>query len=246
MAEGGLKVLLRKRLHSCTWALVSLLAIAAPAKSQGFGVGLKVGVPMTEYFSTGFLPHPPLATGTQYTSTTHHYTVGITAEWLSSRRIGAEVDLEYKRVNYVHNEPEAFPPLSGLSGPSIFTVTGSSWDIPILMKYRFRKPGALFLSGGLTLRHLGPVRARGTIVSTDLLGNTNIVQIDTSLPQELSSRDFYGGTVSAGFEFGAGRLHFLPELRYTRWASNIETADGALRFDPNEVELFLGLLFHRR
>ncbi len=222
------------------------MRLSVPAFSQGFSVGVKAGVPITEYFSAGFRSQAPFNSGIQYSSATRRYTLGIAAEWRSAHRIGIEADLEYKRAGYIHNGSDMFPPLSGLFGTSVYAVRGSSWDIPILMKYRFRQPMGLFVSGGSTFRHLGPVRAQGTRVLTDILGHTNTVNIDTSQPEELTSRNFWGATVGAGFEFGESWLHFLPELRYTRWISNIDTTDGALRFEPNQVELFLGLLIHPR
>ena len=101
------------------------------------------------------------------------------------------------------------------------------------------------MTGGYTLRHIGPVRARGvtTEVSIIPIAQTVTTQIDTTDPPELKDRNFSGLTVGGGMELGRGRLRLLPEFRYTRWTANISGAGGLLRFAPNQAEVLVGVLF---
>ena len=129
-----------------------------------------------------------------------------------------------------------------------YDVKGSSWDVPVLAKYRFGGTHRIFVSGGATFRQIGPVRARGQSKLSDPFPawHTIVTPIDTRQPYELQDRSFSGLTIGSGFEFGRGWLRFSPEFRYTYWVSNIETAQSALRLTTHQLEFLIGLdLFHR-
>ena len=215
------------------WLVVGL---AAPQFAQGLHFGLKAGVPLTTYFETG-------ATGSlhgssEYSAATRRYTVGVAAEWRLKRGFGFEFNTLYKRMGYV-GIVRTFG--SGILTMSAFDAKGNSWDFPLLVKYRLGRP---FLVAGGVLRYLGPVRARGESTVEDLVARTTVrTPIDTTEPSDLRKRLYPGLTAGAGIEFGPRRLRLLPEFRYTRWTANISGPGGLLRFNPNQAEFLLGLLF---
>ena len=221
-----------------------LFALATPAFAQGFHFGVKVGVPITEYFEAD-----PNIRSFDYSSATRRYTVGVSAEWRLRRGFGLELDALYKRMGYVGNTYFA----SSISGEQItetFDVKGNSWDFPIMAKYRFGQRLAPYVAGGFVLRHIGPVRARGVttdrklaLVDNRITSVTVTTPIDSSEPPDLRKRTWPGLTVAGGIEFGRGWLRLLPEFRYTRWTSNISGPRAPLRFEPNQVEFLLGFLF---
>ena len=234
------------RLHYWIPGALCIVALALPGRAQNLHFGLKAGVPMTEYYETGFLfPTPSAPGGVQYSAATRRWTAGPTFEWRIQYGLGVEVDVLYKRTGYVHDEH--------FSGPTeirtlVYDVKkGSSWDIPMTLKYRFARTRRFFLAGGYVLRHIGPVRARGSMTDTVVVDSqriTNTTAIDTAEPSELKGdRNFSGLTVGGGIEFRRGRLGLLPEFRYTGWVTNITTAGNALRLNPNQAEFLLGFLF---
>jgi len=158
-----------------------------------------------------------------------------------------EFDALYKRIGYnatVSNRSRQ-PPFYTDS----FEVKGSSWDFPLMVKYRFpRVP--LYAAGGGMLRHIGSVRLRGVRTGLRLVGvnGTAITErftepINSSDPFDLRKRSWPGLTIAGGIEFGRGRFRVLPEFRYTRLTSNINERLGTLGFNPNQAEFLLGFLF---
>ena len=250
MGISGLHLSVRamlRRIHYWIHAALCIAAFALPGYAQNIHFGLKAGVPMTEYYETGSLISP-VTDGRgliQYSAATRRWTAGPTFEWRIRHGLGVEVDLLYKRTGYVHDE-QFSSPLE--TGTVVYDVKkGSSWDFPMMLKYRFARAQRFFVTGGYVLRHIGPVRAQGSMTNTMLLDSqpiTTTTAIDTTEPSELQGdRNFSGVTVGGGIEFRRGRLGLLPEFRYTGWVTNIATAGNALRLNPNQAEFLLGFLF---
>lgn len=218
------------------WLVVGL---AAPQFAQGFHFGLKAGVPLTTYFETG-------ATGSlhgssEYSAATRRYTAGVAAEWRLTSGFGFEFNTLYKRMGYV-GIVSTFG--SGILTTSAFDAKGNSWDFPLLVKYRLGRAVGPFLVAGGVVRYLGPARARGESTVQDLVARTTVrTPIDTTEPSDLRKRLYPGVTTGAGIEFGLRHFRLLPEFRYTRWTANISGPGGLLRFNPNQAEFLLGLLF---
>ena len=221
------------------WQFLLVTVLATPAFAQGIRFGVKGGVPLSTYFETGF----------RYSSATRRYTVGPSVEVSVWNNFSLEFDALYKRIGYNANVPHFSrqPPFY----TDVFEVKGSSWDFPLLVKYRFpRMP--LYVAAGGVLRHIGHVRALGERTGRRF---ENVGErppaltmfsepIDTSEPFDLRKRTWPGLTVGGGIEFGRGRFRVLPEFRYTRLTSNIgEQTQGTLRFNQNQAEFLLGFLF---
>jgi len=231
----------------CLFSAFVVIAFSISALGQGVHLGVQAGVPITKFFKTGFSPSRYTGFGTQYSAATRRYTVGFFMEYGFYRGLGLEVDAQYKRMGYVHDE-SIFSYSPNGSDTQFYDVKGSSWDFPVMVKYRFCRSKRPFVSGGGTFRHIGPVRARGVSNMSDPFPawHTVSTQIDTSQPGELDDRNFSGLTIGGGFEFGRGWLRFSPELHFTHWLSNMGSAQSALRVNPNQFEFLLGLdFFHR-
>jgi hypothetical protein len=219
--------------------LVSVFAL--PVWGQGIHAGLKLGVPLTQYFETG-------ATGSlhgsaDYSAATRRYTFGASGEWRLTNAFGFEVDALYHRMGYV-GIVNFFDSASGNFSNSAIDVKGNSWDFPIMAKYRFGRVVRPYLAGGGVLRHVGPVRGRGELTIGSLVTRTSSTSpLDTTEPSELRKRFYPGLTIASGIEIGGGRLRVLPEFRYTWWTANISGPGGLLRFDPNQGEFIVGVLF---
>src|SRR5258708_5728565 len=77
--------------------LFLLLAAASAAFSQPFTVGIKAGVPLTDFFSTVSSPR------FGFNSNTKRFIVGGTAELRLPAGLGIEFDALYRRLNYESN-----------------------------------------------------------------------------------------------------------------------------------------------
>jgi hypothetical protein len=214
-----------------------VLFVTMPLWSQTFLGGIKVGVPLTDYFETG--ETGSLHGGAMYSSATRRYTVGASFEWRLTNSFGFEVDGMFHRLGY-----SAF--LQSVSADT-FTrswiyVTGDSWDFPVMAKYRFGRRIRPYIAGGGVLRYIGPVHLQGEESNFGIPTNT-ISPLDTGSPTDLAKRFYPGITAAGGVEFPIGHLRLLPELRYTHWTANISGQFGVLRFAPNQVEILLGMSF---
>lgn len=207
---------------------------AISAWGWDFAAGVKLGVPVTQYFATG---------GAEYSAATRRYTFGASVEWRLTNAFGFEVDVLYHRMGYV-GLVSFVDSADGSFRNSAIDVKGSSWDFPLMAKYRFGRGVQPYVAGGGVLRYVGPVRGRGEQTTGSLVTSTSSTSpLDTTAPSELRKRHYPGLTAAAGVEFGAGRLRVLPEFRYTRWTANISGPGGLLRFAPNQAEFLVGLLF---
>jgi hypothetical protein len=221
--------------------LLLIFLSAMPVSAQSLGIGLKAGVPATEYFETGSTGS--LHGGAQYSAATRRYTIGAAIEGRLTNALGFEVDAMFHRMGYV-GIVNFFDSANGNFQNSAIDVKGDSWDFPVMAKYRFRRTLRPYLAGGAVLRYVGPVRGRGELTVGSLVTRTSsTTPIDTSDPNELRKRFYPGLTAGAGLEFGEGRFRVAPEIRYTRWTANIAGPGGLLRFAPNQVEFLLGFWF---
>jgi hypothetical protein len=222
-----------KRLASLVFVFV------VPALGQGVHTGIKLGIPITQYFETGATGS--LHGGAEYSAATRRYTFGASGEWWLTNAFGFEVDVLYHRMGYV-GIVNFFDSVNFSN--SAIDVKGNSWDFPIMANYRFGRLVRPYIAGGGVFRYVGPVRGRGEQTIGSLATRTSSISpLDTSEPSELRKRLYPGLTVAGGVEFGAGRLRVLPEFRYARWTANISGPGGLLRFAPNQAEFIVGVLF---
>ena len=234
-----------RRLGISTLLLYGIMAIGSPAaKAQKFLVGIRAGVPVTDYLNSGSpIFHGPA--GSRYNPSTYRYVFGAVAEWRASEHLGLEAGVFYHRVAYdvETRAPNCFGPL----GCSHYTVRGSAWDFPLVAKFRWGHTVHPFAGAGGVLRYVGPIRQRGESTIGVFTGDPPLLQttttpIDSKQPPEIQKRFYPGLTVTSGIEFPIGRAVLTPEFRYTRWLANIGPA-GPLKFPSNQAEFLIGLSF---
>lgn len=182
------------------------------AQAQLLSYGLKGGVP----FSGGFadLTTTSVDVIQRTFSNSKQYIIGPTIELRLPLNLSIEVDALYHPLNLTMQTqivPQATP----------FTASQliSSWEIPILGKYRF-----------LPLPIVKPYVEAGPSFRASSQGYL--------------SHD--GFTLGGGVEVKLGRLKVGPEIRYIRWGSDaLATTVGAF-FAPsqlNQAEFLVGLSF---
>lgn len=118
--------------------------------------------------------------------------------------------------------------LSNVGGVNIDTKS-ESWEFPVMLKYTGGHGLiAPVIGAGLNTRHINNF---GSVPSYLLTGSTNANSL--------------GFTASGGFQFTAGLLHIVPEVRYTRWNSGSLAQTIVDNFIPgrNQVQVLIGVTF---
>lgn len=200
------------------FALFLIAAGCSFAQSVGFGV--KVGAPLTDALNAAN------GNGT-LTNNAIRFTIGPMVELRLPFGVGVEADLLYKRVNGVYAQP-------GVSAG----VTANSFEIPVLLKYRFPFPIVKpYVEAGPSFRKFANVNHLLSCLGT-CAGSSIQFASDKSGP---------GLTFGAGVEFKVLLIRISPELRYTRWGSRAfsATALGSdlLNANQNQAEFLVGISF---
>jgi len=190
-------------------------------------LGFKVGIPVTDMFSTSNTGVP----GSGYTTGTPRYTFGVTGEFRLPKQFRLEVDGLYKRAGFANSGPFA-------GGPDLFYQSTSLnvWEVPVLIKRKITvgkvRP---FVDVGASLRHIS------TISQYAALPGVQNIQISENSPA-FHNRNSYGGVAGVGIAFKKGPVTFSPEVRYTRWANESFQANG-LRTNLDQGDVLLGITF---
>lgn len=203
------------------FVLILLSAAASSAFAQlPFGLGLKGGIGLTNAYqdktftSTGNFS----ASTTRTYSDAKDYIIGPFAELRLPFGFGVEADALFRPLSFAIQAP-------GFSSSTRF----STWEFPILAKYRFKAPIARpYIDAGPAFRT--------TTENTQYLSN-------------------HGIAVGGGIDIKLLFLHLSPEIRYIRWGSDssnagIPTGTGPASFGTdyahsnlNQVEFLVGLSF---
>lgn len=231
---------MRIRFHAALLAL----ALASSAESP-VGLSAKIGVPVSETFETNSFH--ALAVGRQEGySATRRYTAGLGGEVRLPHRLGAEVDVLYKRLGYdIISSTSAIPVIYEHTW-----TTANSWEIPVMATYR---AGRVL---GLTPRFLAGISFR-TVTGASTIGQCvpnapaySSLCVTTEPNRQvtdphLSNRSSIGATFGAGIEKRLGPLRLTPEFRYTRWRADAgsERPFVELRSNPNQLDFLFGIGF---
>lgn len=200
--------------------LLLLASGTVTAWAQPFLVGVKGGVPLTDFVNTVTSSNPSLQS---FTPITNPYLVGPTAELYLPFGLGVEFDALYRHVDYdLHSE---------LLGNG--RATSNTWEFPVLAKYHFAIPGVKpFIDGGVTFDTLNGLTE--TLVGSPV----------TSSPAELHHSTIWGEAIGGGVDIRLAFMHLLPEIRYTRWnTQHFVAPDDLLHWNQNQAEFLLGLEF---
>ena len=205
-------------------ALTTISAFAQP-----FTAGLKAGIPLTDFLNA-------TANGTfQYSSPTQRYIIGGEAEVRLPLGFGIEFDALYRRLSYSGSGFASGVPASILTTSD---TTGSNWEFPLLLKYRFHFPVVRpFLDAGVAWDTLTGLEQ--SVSMSD--GSTTST---TSSPAELKRNSTMGFVLGGGVDIHALFLHISPEIRFTRWNSTqLSGVADLLHSNLNQAEFLVGVTF---
>lgn len=214
------------------------LTLGQSSEHMPVTLGLKVGIPITDMFSTsntGGLSagssSPAGIPGSNYSSHTPRYILGASGEFHMPFHLRFEVDALYKRGGYNNSIP--------VTGGTAYLPTSLNWwEIPGVFKYNIAmghfRP---FIDFGASLRHIS------TITQTAFIpGNFQGTIANNS--GDLHNRNSFGGVAGFGITFKKGPFELTPEARYTRWANQaFASNNGALRTNLDQGDILLGISF---
>ena len=116
------------------------IVLAAPALAQPIGIGLKVGVPLTDALSL------KPSTTLQYLQDTHRYSIGPYLELRLPAHLVVEIDALYRSYEYQRVIP------------ALAKQPVSSWEFPVLGKYKlFGGPIQPYIEGGIAFSRLSDI-----------------------------------------------------------------------------------------
>ena len=185
--------------------------MAGIAEAQNISYGVRGGIPLNDAFNVAVKAVDPV-TRAQIDAkvATNRLVIGPTMEVRLPLGLGLQVDALYTRHKFT---------------TSAASNSASSWEIPLLAKYRF--PGLLlrpFVEGGVSFQRFG-----------------DVVNLVTTLNSDRSRRGFVMGT---GMEAHLAKVRLSPEIRWTRWGdAKFITTPSALLNSSSQFEFLVGLTF---
>jgi hypothetical protein len=212
---------MRPQINKGVISILGLLFTSTAIFAQPVSFGLKAGVPLTDVVSA--------VNGSQgsITATSDRYIVGPALELHLPFGLGVEFDVLYRQFSY-DSISNLVPNL--LSGAN---TSASSWEFPLLIKKHFL-PGPFkpFVDAGVNFNKLSGLSQTVQAVT----GSTTVNQNDFTK----------GFTMGAGVDFHLLLLHITPELRYTRWGSQLLNSvlpGGTVSSNQNQAEFLVGFTF---
>jgi opacity protein-like surface antigen len=187
--------------------------------AQPFSAGIKAGVPLTDSLNAsqnGIF---------EYNAPAQRYIIGGMAEVRLPLGFGVEFDALYRNLQYS----------SGAIAFNTVSASGSNWEFPLLLKYRFHFPV------------VRPYVEAGVAWDTITGLKETIDQVAASSPSELQKNTTMGFVLGGGVDIHAVFLHISPELRFTRWSSQqinaVQSTIDLLHSNLNQAEFLVGITF---
>jgi hypothetical protein len=177
---------------------LTIIVFSGFAAGQPFGAGIKLGTTLTDAISS--LPSFPIPNSA-------HFIVGPYVEVRLPLGLAVEGDALYQQGLY----------------DNLNSGSGSTWQFPILLKYKFLKgPIRPYVEGGPAFSHI-----------------TDISEIPS-----LNHTTNFGVVLGGGVEVKVFKLRISPEVRYNGYAwTNIENPAGLFRSNRNLATFMVGFGF---
>jgi hypothetical protein len=196
----------------------------------------------TQYTTTSSVN--PILNSTYFaTSAGAKYTLGLTGEYLLTKRLSIGLDFFYHQEEYTQlDQIKSNRPLTTLTQDT----RANYWDVPVVARYyslRNKAPRGLgwlsqtFLIGGGAYRHVSNIR---TGTSTSLPdGSTSY----NETPITPANRNLIGAVGGVGYKvFEYGKFKAMAEARYTRWFGYTFQGPG-YESQKNQVEIGLSFTY---
>jgi hypothetical protein len=206
----------------------------------------------TQYVTTTST-NPILSSGYFGTSAGSKQTLGLTAEYLLTKRISLGLDFFYHQEEYTQLaqiKSGVQDPNSSYDNRPLTSITQNTranyWDVPVVARYyglKNKAPRGLgwlaqtFLIGGGAYRHVSNIRTGTSTTLPD--GSTSYNEI----PVAPNNRNLLGVVGGVGYKlFEYGKFKAMGEVRYTRW-SGYTFKGPAYESQKNQLEIGLSFTY---
>jgi len=185
-----------------------LFCFVSIAAAQGIGVGIKGGVPFSDELESS-----RTFGGQTFHAKTERFTVGPMLDVRLPFGLGVEFDALYKRLSQTGDS---------INGGTV-TKSGSSWELPLLGKYRFGRSFVKpYVEGGISFNYL----------------NGYLLPFRTPISQQPEGSTTRTGLAGgAGIELKVSKVRISSAMRFSHWGDQL--------FVPrtNAADLLLALSF---
>jgi hypothetical protein len=197
-----------------------LVLLAVPLCAQTVSIGGKIGIPFADPMGRYGESRP--------------YAVGPTVEVRLPAGFAIEGSALYRRLGRTD---------SYNYGPDLTTnitnrARGNAWEFPVIGKYYFREHRERwqpYLGTGWSLQTIG-WHHEGATTTTNTSGAPVVVPFKGDNRSDLN----VGATIVTGIRLRTGRISLLPEIRYTRWGSQMT---GFAPNRKNDAGVYVGIRF---
>jgi len=190
------------------------LFFGASSSAQLFSYGIKAGIPLTDPFENLTFPSPSTSGLTIHSySNSKKFVAGGMVEVHLPFGFSVEADGLYRPLRLITDTTNA-----GLPGMGRDSVNYTSWEVPVLGKYRF---------------------LHTPLVKPYVAAGPNFRFLNAPLDHFMSGR---GLAIGGGVEIKAYKLRIAPEIRYTRWGSD-SGFTYYTKSSQNQAELLVGVTF---
>jgi len=203
-----------------------LLLISGAALAQPVSVGVKAGLPFTDFLSE--------VQGNN-TAKTDRYLFGPEVELRLPLGLSVEFDALYRHFSYTNV-------LNPSGNQTVSTGSSGNWEFPLVAKYKFPSPIVHpYVEAGVAWDALSGLK--NSALST-ACGNSNVCNNVVVAAPTASSQTTMGVVLGGGVDIHVLKLfHIAPEVRFTRWAKNYFNLGGVLNSSKNQAELLVGFTF---
>jgi outer membrane protein W len=217
-------------------AIKVLLLLAFLCRSgftQSISFGFRAGVPLTDAVWGWHEKY------WEWIPESKPYTLGPAVALRLHPRISVEVDALYKRIGYSRYG-------SYISQYERVKTRADSWEVPVIARYRLLSSRIRpYLAGGFSYHHISSAQS---ITQALVSGTWFVSPLDRVF--ELQRTSNWGATVAIGAETKLWKAHLLPEIRYTRWSSDIFRDPASpnretVGTNRDQVEFLLGIMVGR-
>jgi hypothetical protein len=191
--------------------IFSIFCLDLAAQTERFSFGVTGGVPIGPMTSKS---------GYENRNESKRYTVGFSLEVFLNEHISIVTNPLYKHTGYSFDISRTYLDPSGTTAQqnvrSFGRVRSESLELPVMGRYTFRSSRQRirpFAGAGFAFQ-----KSFQNTENTTVLSGANIIgsQVFRGSSDGRTPLDT-GAVFSAGLSIKQGRIHYVPEFRYTRW-----------------------------
>jgi hypothetical protein len=197
--------------------IIVALLVSPALLAQTVSLGVRFGVPITDFFSVDPSRH----------TSTQRYTFGPTIQMDLCRSAAIGADFLFQSTM--------------LTAAS--TTTVRRWELPVTFVYRIRpSPPRPFVRAGVSLNRVFDTGA--AIECAHGPFGEQFYCLDGTQLAELRHRSTYGPLIGGGLQFHFKRIWLDAEVRLTRWVDrNFGVRGSAVQSNLTQIEILAGATF---